>query len=79
LLVSAFGATEFPTSEGKDPVTTCTNLAEFVLANNFDGVDIDWEDNEAMELGTGEQWLITCTKTLRKYLPKGKYIITHAP
>jgi chitinase len=32
-----------------------------------------------MEKGTGEQWLITCTKTLRQYLPKGKYIVTHAP
>ena len=32
-----------------------------------------------MEEGTGEAWLITCTKTIRKILPKGKYILTHAP
>jgi len=79
LLVSAFGASEFPTSNGKDANETCTNLALFILANGFDGVDVDWEDNDAMTEGTGEEWLITCTKVLRQYLPKPKYIITHAP
>lgn len=42
ILVSAFGATEFPTTEGKEPVKTANDLADFVLANHFDGVDIDW-------------------------------------
>ncbi len=42
LLVSAFGATEFPTSAGKDPIVTANSLAQFVLNNNLDGVDIDW-------------------------------------
>jgi len=42
LLVSAFGATEFPTSAGKDPIATANKLAQFVLNNNLDGVDIDW-------------------------------------
>lgn len=42
ILVSAFGATEFPTTEGKDAVKTANDLADFVLANHFDGVDIDW-------------------------------------
>ena len=40
---------------------TATNLAQFVIYNNLDGVDLDWEDNAAMENGTGEQWLIDCT------------------
>lgn len=48
LLVSVFGATEFPTSAGKDPIKTANKLAQFVLKNNLDGVDIDWEDNAAM-------------------------------
>jgi len=48
LLVSVFGATEFPTSAGKDPIETANKLAQFVLKNNLDGVDIDWEDNAAM-------------------------------
>jgi hypothetical protein len=50
LLVSAYGAAEWPTSQGNswllisgvDPVTSCTNLAKFVLDNNLDGVDVDW-------------------------------------
>ena len=75
LLVSAFGSTDNPTS--KDPTTVANNLADFVLANKFDGVDIDYEDNAAMEAGTGVPWLITFTTVLRQRLP-GK-IITHAP
>jgi len=78
-LLSAFGATEFPTSAGRDATTTCANIAKFVIANNLDGVDLDWEDNVAMEAGTGEAWLITCTKELRKTLPVGQYIVSHAP
>jgi hypothetical protein len=42
-----------------------------VLDNNLDGVDLNFEDNAAMEIGTGEQWLITCTKKLREMLPQG--------
>ena len=77
LLVSAFGATEFPTSAGKDPIATANKLAQFVLNNNLDGVDIDWEDNAAMQAGTGEAWLIKFQTQLRAQLPN--HIITHAP
>jgi len=42
-------------------------------------VDLDYEDNEAMNAGKGEQWIITCTKTLRQYLPVEYYILTQAP
>ena len=69
IMVSAFGATDFPTSQGADPTTTAQNLAAFVKDNNLDGCDIDWEDNNAMEAGTGEAWLITFTKVLRAALP----------
>ncbi len=78
-MVSAFGATEFPTSEGRDPNATCTSLANFVKENKLDGVDLDWEDNGAMEAGTGEAWLIACTKAIREVLPVGEYLLTHAP
>lgn len=77
--MSAFGATEFPTSQGLDAETTCTKLATFVKDNGLDGIDLDWEDNAAMENGTGEQWLITCVKAIRKVLPVGDYLLTHAP
>eukprot|EP00727_Mastigamoeba_balamuthi_P013607 m51a1_g887 hypothetical protein (497) ;mRNA; f:2830-4592 len=77
IMVSAFGATDFPTSAGKDPVQVAQALAEFVNKNNLDGVDLDWEDNNAMEAGTGEAWLVSCTRKLRELLPNK--IITHAP
>jgi chitinase len=48
-----------------------------VISNNLDGVDIDWEDNAAMNAGTGEAWLITFQLKLRQLLPH--HIISHAP
>lgn len=79
LVLSAFGATEFPTTEGRNPTTTCAELGDYAKRMGYDGVDLDWEDNAAMEGGTGEEWLITCTKVLRQKLPKGKYLLTSAP
>ncbi|KAJ3391937.1 hypothetical protein HDU84_005085 [Entophlyctis sp. JEL0112] len=79
LLVSAFGATEFPTTGGLDPITTAMNLATFVKANQLDGCDIDYEDNTAMNGGTAEAWLITFMQALRGQLPSGQYVVSHAP
>jgi len=80
VLVSAFGSTEFPTSAGVDPVKCGTDIANFVKLNQLDGVDLDWEDNSAMEAGKGEAWLISITRTLRQLLPREQgFIITHAP
>lgn len=79
LLVSAFGATENPTSSGYDATDCANKLAQFVLDNQLDGVDIDWEDTPAFQKGdgSGENWLITLTRVLRSKLPY--HIITHAP
>ncbi len=63
VFISAFGATEMPTSS--DPVAVATSLATWVKGNNLDGVDIDYEDNDAMTLSTAEQWLITFQRKLR--------------
>jgi len=80
VLVSAFGATEFPTTAGDDPVQTAQALAQFVIDNKLDGVDLDYEDNTAMDSGAGVNWIINCTLTLRQLLPASSgYIITHAP
>ncbi len=67
VMVSDFGATGNPTSW--DPTIKCTNIANFVKNNNLDGLDIDYEDNDAMERGVAEQWLIACTKAVRLVLP----------
>lgn len=42
LMVSAFGATETPTSSGFNATDCAIRLAEFVTSNNLDGVDVDW-------------------------------------
>jgi len=47
------------------------------MDNNVDGVDIDWEDNAAMEAGIGEEWLVKFQLKLRECLPN--HIISHAP
>ena len=76
-MVSAFGGTIHPTSEGKNAATCAAQLADFVQAHNVDGVDLDYEDNAAMQAGTGADWIIEFTRILRQRLPN--HIITHAP
>uniref|UniRef100_A0A6B2LFD3 GH18 domain-containing protein n=1 Tax=Arcella intermedia TaxID=1963864 RepID=A0A6B2LFD3_9EUKA len=78
VLVSAFGATDFPTTDGRNAIDVANSLAAFVKANNLDGVDLDYEDNGAMNQGKGEKWICDCTQRLRQLLP-APYIITHAP
>lgn len=77
LMVSAFGATETPTSSGFNATDCALRLADFVISNDLDGVDVDWEDTAAFQNGIGEAWLITFTTVLRSKLPDA--IITHAP
>ncbi|KAI0355588.1 glycoside hydrolase [Trametes cingulata] len=81
VIVSAFGATDSPTSSGADPVETANTMAQWVLDNQLDGIDVDYEDLAAMNArdGNAEAWLVTFTQTLRKKLPKGHYLLTHAP
>jgi chitinase len=52
-MLSAFGATEYPTTLGLDPNECAEKLGAYVKSNNFDGVDVDYEDNKAMTEGTG--------------------------
>ncbi|TBU23822.1 chitinase [Dichomitus squalens] len=81
LVVSAFGATDKPTSSGADPVGTANTFAQFVLTNQLDGIDVDYEDLDAINKGDGaaEAWVTTFTSTLRQTLPQGQFILSHAP
>lgn len=80
LMVAAFGATEEPTSGGKDPVAIANQMAKWVKDYGVDGIDVDYEDFPAFAAGTGENWLIAFTRQLRAQLPASAgYIITHAP
>ncbi|TFK51101.1 glycoside hydrolase [Heliocybe sulcata] len=81
LLVSAFGSTDVPTTAGADPVATANTMAAWVKQYDLDGIDVDYEDLNAMTAGDGkaEAWLTAFTKQLRVHLPRNQYIITHAP
>ncbi|TFK39803.1 glycoside hydrolase [Crucibulum laeve] len=81
LIVSLFGSTDAPTSSGADPVSTANTMAAWVKKFNLDGVDVDYEDFNAINAGDGkaEAWLATFTKQLRVQLPQGTFILTHAP
>ncbi|KAF4592986.1 hypothetical protein EYR38_008693 [Pleurotus pulmonarius] len=81
LMVSAFGATDAPTSVGLDPVATANTMAAWVKQYGLDGIDVDYEDFNAINAGDGkaEAWLTSFTKQLRVQLPQGTYILTHAP
>ncbi|KAG2108451.1 glycoside hydrolase family 18 protein [Suillus discolor] len=80
LIVSAFGSTDVPTTDGYDPTILANSLADYVLEYDLDGVDVDYEDIYAMdaENGSAENWLTTFTTALRARLPQGQYILTHA-
>jgi len=80
-LVSAFGYGDNPTTNGENPITVANNLAAFVKQYHLDGVDVDWEDFGSLnpDKGKAETWLAQFTTQLRKQLPAGQYIITHAP
>lgn len=77
VLVSAFGPREMPTSLGLSPLDCANKLATFVLDNNLDGADVNWQDEEALHMGKGLDWIISFHTHLRKLLPS--YIITHSP
>eukprot|EP01117_Protostelium_nocturnum_P016364 TRINITY_DN6468_c0_g1_i1.p1 TRINITY_DN6468_c0_g1~~TRINITY_DN6468_c0_g1_i1.p1 ORF type:complete len:362 (-),score=107.75 TRINITY_DN6468_c0_g1_i1:137-1222(-) len=77
VIISAFGAADAHPSK-RDAAQVARELAAFAIKYKFDGVDIDYEDEESFSKGYGAQWVITLHKTLRSILPKSA-IITHAP
>ncbi|KAG5644175.1 hypothetical protein DXG03_009016 [Asterophora parasitica] len=81
LIVSAFGSTDAPTSSGADPIGTANTMAAWVKQYDLDGIDVDYEDFNAVDAGDGsaETWLACFTIQLRNQLPQGQYILTHAP
>ncbi|KIM83828.1 glycoside hydrolase family 18 protein [Piloderma croceum F 1598] len=78
IMVSAFGSTDTPTTDGVDPMASAKAVAAFVKEFDLDGVDVDYEDAVALSNGKAVQWLTTFTKTLRAALPTDS-LISHAP
>jgi hypothetical protein len=55
-------------------------IAGYVTANGFSGVDIDYEDDNGFTgVYDGVTFLIELTNGLTQELPPGQNIITHAP
>ncbi|KAH9940688.1 glycoside hydrolase [Amylocystis lapponica] len=81
VIVSAFGETEKPTTDGEDPVAVAKKMAAWVKKFDMDGIDVDYEDFDAIDKsdGAAEKWVSDFTTALRKDLPQGQYILTHAP
>ncbi|PIL36371.1 hypothetical protein GSI_00059 [Ganoderma sinense ZZ0214-1] len=81
IIASAFGATDTPTTSGANAVNAANTMAQWVKTNGLDGIDVDYEDLGAMNRGDGaaEKWVSDFTTTLRKTLPQGQYILSHAP
>ncbi|KAJ7137621.1 glycoside hydrolase family 18 protein, partial [Mycena crocata] len=77
LIVSAFGETEKPTTNGADAKDTAIAMAKWVKDNAVDGIDVDYEDFDAMSAGNAEDWVIEFTSQLRTELGNNS-IITHA-
>eukprot|EP01084_Bolivina_argentea_P259584 438049_1 len=73
ILISAFGANDHPKGAGKSASAIGIQLAQYVEAYNYDGVDVDWEEGEG-----GASWLCSLTNALRSNLASDK-LITHAP
>jgi chitinase len=77
ITVSVGGATDTPTTDGVDPAAAAMTAAQFVKDFLLDGVDVDYEDTQALFNGDAVQWLITYTRTLRAALPAGS-VMSHA-
>ncbi|KAG2058007.1 hypothetical protein BDR06DRAFT_968932 [Suillus hirtellus] len=72
LIVSAFGSTDVPTTDGYDPTILANSLPDYVLEYDLDGVDVDYGVGyirHDAENGSAEIWLTTFTIALRARLP----------
>lgn len=54
IMVSAFGSTDAPTSAGADPVGTANSMAAWVKTYGLDGLDVDYEDFNAINAQDGK-------------------------
>ncbi|PRP81142.1 hypothetical protein PROFUN_01976 [Planoprotostelium fungivorum] len=78
VIVSLFGGADSNPSR-LNPNDFANKVVNWVKKYKLDGVDVDYEDEKSFSKGTGAQWVISLTKTLRNGLPHGQYLLTHAP
>lgn len=68
LMLSVFGGEDTPTTSGVDAASFASTIAAFVKQYSFDGVDIDYEDFDAMSAGTAAEWIEIFHTSLRSGL-----------
>ena len=53
-----------------DAYSCASDLATFIIENQFDGADLEFKDDFSFEYGdnSGEDWLITFTMRLKELL-----------
>jgi hypothetical protein len=76
LLIIAFETAEFSTNIWKDPEITATNLANFIINKNLDGVDVVGMI-PIFNSGDAASWLITLTLQPEHYYQTILLFIRH--
>jgi hypothetical protein len=64
LMVSAFGESDAPTTGNVDPIAMANTIGQWVLDNNLEGVDVDYEVLGSSRLAVAST-LTTLSRTLR--------------
>jgi hypothetical protein len=54
LMVTAFGDSNTPTTSNADPIATANTFAAWVIQYQLDGIDVDYEDFQAFNVGNGK-------------------------
>ena len=68
-----------PITAGRDPIALARSLADWVRKNNMAGVDIDLEDNEAMNRNIAIPWIVGESKRGRTVLDRDDVELLNAP
>lgn len=74
LLANTFSK-EISLSSKGNPTLIAGNIASVILANNLDGVVIDWDDFHSVFDGSADLWILNFLKSLRNSLKKDEKII----
>jgi len=65
VFLGIFGNHELPATSKIDPITSAIKLASYVQEMGFDGIDINWNDNYAFDIGIAENWIISFTRKVK--------------
>ena len=73
--MTAFGPFDQPHKH--NPLTIAYRMAHLVKKHEFDGINVEWADDQSLRSGKAVSWLNLFTQRLRHLLPQN--IIVHSP